>query len=966
MSQRFNKWLLNRKIVKRPFSDDICFDADYFMQNNANENVEENTNNNNEKIYKYQLLTPPKDNKFLPDDAVRSIDKYLDEMNEFLPKKSRPISSEEKPFVDNIIENGQGDFEPVWSSTEIQNPAELLLPDEEKLFVKEIKPSLPISFVSSDYSEKFQYKNNLMTIFGDYLYVVDGLFLLVYSIKDLSCGNTEHVVRYFINMETQTAKDVYGNINFIKIVSMFNMPMLALCADSGSIFLSNIGQLEGLIKRHKDDENADSSDLFMDFDLNVHSSCWSIDSFDESGVCILAIGSNIPGVTIYVFRLEDLTNGPLAPDNRFLKKTIQTRHNIPSVNFLPKIDDDGGVTLSFVSIFGNVTTVKLFVDFNAPLTSFDIKFQDTQFFGVAAWTVTPLSRKDFKKVDEFEFLNLNYHSADKKSILQSVVMDSHILECQPPKLYSSGSFGIGSLTTQIIVPHARLSWRTSRSLSRMYAIKLSFTSFDKEGKISSAFLNIPNYQIGSHSLYDLPKYSPERIKKLHSEDVSTHYYYYKSIYGYAIPNENDKLEYNSWFFSQKFDIANNSRNDINEQNATLSKPYEFLKPSIVSNKLRKNLNFKHMPTIKKFGRELQGQFWAFSAVRDDKSEETVVQWKDIYNPNGNTYEENGIEFREDDEDFTSTLESNNSENFPERMDTDGGFSEEGFSEEGFGENENRETDQDEEDNDDNYHTEYTNDEQLNINNFVYPHSDLRNYYLEYTMGMGSLHQAYLSKLENKRTRYFHQKLWSVHNHAMKVKKLLENIDSQNESSALSYKLKACDDDFLLVTTITSIILLKASPLIMTSIMYDDIFPVLDSSLCYDNVHDLNRISFVCHIKELNCIVAASQMGYISLLRLTNYRGIYSFRQEYILGWESQDPFNKKPDYVCTHNLIFHEDPPMECSTCDVRTPYLNIRGLDYSFFPGNKTTGTSDHAILYVFARNLHKFKITRGSDMFK
>lgn len=954
MEERFNKWLVNRKLAKRASTSEICFDADYFMQNNASEDVHANSNNNNDKIYMYELLNFGKDTKFIPDEAVKSIDNFLDEMNKFLPKKARPTNSEGNPFVDNIKENGQGDFEPVWSSTEIRNPAELLLNDEEKLFVKEIEPSLPFIKNDSDLRNNFSYKNNLIAVYGTSLFVVDNLFLAVYSLENLSRTDLRAKARFFLEFDSPTAGDISDRVNFIKIVHVFDIPMLAICSDSGSILFSNVNELELMGAKPVYGDTLGLRQVMTSFTLNVKSSCWSIDTFNVDNACIVAVGSNLPGVSIFVINKKVQSSYEYISET-FLDKTIKTRHNIPSLHFLPRMDDNGGVTLSFVSIFGNVTTVKISLNLNSPKPSMAIRFHDTQFLGVAAWSVTPLSRKDFRKVDEFEFLNLNYHTADRKSILQSVVMDSHILDPRSTKLYSSGSFGIGSLTTQIIVPHAKLSWRCCRSLNLMHAVKLPFTAFDKDGMHSIALINIPENTSASESLYDLPKYSPDRIKELYKEDIIKHYYYYEPHRKTAIPNDDDKSAYNSWFNTQKFDLINGSKNvhsELNTINISSHKPYSFMKPSIPDNAMVLNSSLQHQPLMK--GESIGSAILSFRIEDGSISNDNIIEWKDIYNPRENVY-------------AASSENSNDSQDSGIDM-MDGDISLFGVSS-----NENNEMSNDENiaegDEDIQSNSEHNSDNsvnRLNFEQFIYPHSDyINNYYFDYTMSTESLHEAYVYRTNNKKTLYHHQKLWSVHNHALKVKKLLKNIDFQNELSGLSYRLKDCHDDFLLVTTVTSIILLKASPLIMLSIMYDDIFPIFDSNLCFEEVKDLNRINFVCHIKELNCIVVASQMGYISLLRLTNYKGIFSFRQEYILGWESQDPYDKDPNYVCIHNVLFQGEGIIDCNTCDVGTPYLNIRGMDYSFFPGNKTTGTSDYAILYVFAKSLHKFKITRGSDLF-
>ncbi|GME93024.1 unnamed protein product [Ambrosiozyma monospora] len=44
----------------------------------------------------------------------------------------------------------------------------------------------------------------------------------------------------------------------------------------------------------------------------------------------------------------------------------------------------------------------------------------------------------------------------------------------------------------------------------------------------------------------------------------------------------------------------------------------------------------------------------------------------------------------------------------------------------------------------------------------------------------------------------------------------------------------------------------------------------------------NRLSLALVIPEINCYIVASQMGIVSVFRLTTFRGLYGMRQEYVL------------------------------------------------------------------------------------
>lgn len=214
-----------------------------------------------------------------------------------------------------------------------------------------------------------------------------------------------------------------------------------------------------------------------------------------------------------------------------------------------------------------------------------------------------------------------------------------------------------------------------------------------------------------------------------------------------------------------------------------------------------------------------------------------------------------------------------------------------------------------------------------------------------------------------------QKSWGFHNYVRNVKRLLESVVPGSEDSPLGYQLPEMHDEFFLVTTAHRLVLMKAHPLIITSATQHDIFPLDGVVTCTSKslLQALNRINFVCHIKELQCVVIASQLGLVSLLRLTEYRGIYSFRQEYILGWEVQDPINPSVECRCNRNLfnapiygVDEENSDSYCGVCDVYFPMGDVCGLDYTYTAGDEALKRKGYATLYVASRGaLRAFKIT-------
>ena len=203
-----------------------------------------------------------------------------------------------------------------------------------------------------------------------------------------------------------------------------------------------------------------------------------------------------------------------------------------------------------------------------------------------------------------------------------------------------------------------------------------------------------------------------------------------------------------------------------------------------------------------------------------------------------------------------------------------------------------------------------------------------------------------------------QRDWTIHNHAVKVDKFIQSyLSGETTSATLS--------DYLLVTTQQKIILIKTSPLIVTSFTYDDIFPVEKYDFCITLLTDgFNRLNFTCHIPELNCIAVASQLGVISLIRLTEYKGLLSFRQEYILGWHPQDPNDPAPGDGCFLCSVMGQPAPgyVSCAQDDVTFPLFNITGMDYSYVPLDRVRNSGGYAILFV--KTIHHtraFKIYPG-----
>ncbi|CDK29854.1 unnamed protein product [Kuraishia capsulata CBS 1993] len=84
-----------------------------------------------------------------------------------------------------------------------------------------------------------------------------------------------------------------------------------------------------------------------------------------------------------------------------------------------------------------------------------------------------------------------------------------------------------------------------------------------------------------------------------------------------------------------------------------------------------------------------------------------------------------------------------------------------------------------------------------------------------------------------------------------------------------------DGGFLLVTTTTRVALLRKNRLVCNA-SSGEIFPYMP-----DNPGHSNRISMSLVIPELSAFVVGTEKGQLAILRLTQYRGCYGFRHEYV-------------------------------------------------------------------------------------
>ncbi|AET39875.1 Crt10p Ecym_5089 [Eremothecium cymbalariae DBVPG len=204
---------------------------------------------------------------------------------------------------------------------------------------------------------------------------------------------------------------------------------------------------------------------------------------------------------------------------------------------------------------------------------------------------------------------------------------------------------------------------------------------------------------------------------------------------------------------------------------------------------------------------------------------------------------------------------------------------------------------------------------------------------------------------------------SLTNHIEKLYRLYSNLkkNTRHNLDGPQFESPVCQEHLFLVTTNTRVYLVHSDPMIIKAMTLNDIFPTSDVTTCHPAIEDLNRISITCYIRELSCFVVASQMGLISILRLTQHDGLYSFRQEYILGWEHIPP-NKRDSMCMSHYTVLGlEGSNSSCGYCNTAFPYYQIEGMDYIYVADDPINSVEEYVVLYIWYRdNLARYIIKK------
>lgn len=935
---RFSNWLLIRRISYKVENTKKTYDSDIFASLNDSPDLEQER-----KIRHYYLDQRfPDPSCFLPSVVFYKIKSYYQDVNSFALRQNRIVTTDDgEPLVEYIQKNGLGDFEPVWSDSRIQDPAEMFLPRDHKLIVEKVERRQRSILTMREGLSALNFNNNLLCTYGEHLFIGNGNYIEIHLMDteldkvatDVSVLSLFNSIIYDETGKYETLGPKYNEdkyilterdfkINFMKICRLQTSDIICACTDIGLVFLIDIqhyirvNKFKGKVKNERYMGNGTVYDAEPIAVLEVMHSSWSIDIVNiDSSKSIIAIGHNGPAITFFEYSSES------GNTKRMRGGEMKTAHNVPCLNFVTEVPDKlGYISLSYVSVNGNVTVVKIkFIG-----DRLKIQHIDTQFVNEMAWTITSVKRSDFLKVPIFELLNLSFNDIFKQSILSSVAMDTMIMDGELSKPYASDQLGPGTFTTQIPVPTSELSLRCQLGMEGINVpiVELRFTTFDEFGLVNRGILKPAEEHFDNWMVLNerTELRSKERVNLEVEHDPISHFYFNSLENCKSCFSDNDTKRYEKWW-NIGFPIKERANSNANRHS---DYSFKFSESNTNQNMFRnsafkRNIKYSDYNEIKKYcNKDVQLMYNVKEPIigklsADDLLNKTLIHVETPLNSRS-----------------LGCVEAPNRESEGRTL--------------------SREDTQ-----------ETTNGTETTIN---LTHENVMRDEMEHDIE----NESDIDSLRSGNDLYdIHgqQGNWNVHNHTSKVKKLMNlisNEPSQDDKTELD--LSDLEENFLLVTSESHLFLIKLYPLLIMSFTNDKIFPIESASFCapYPILYSLNRINFVCFIKELNCIVIASQIGLVSLLRLTEYRGILSFRQEYILGWHAQDPNRPKRDDRCILNSLHREPQSYNCRTDDVSFPFFNIMGMDYTYIPFDETSNSGNYAILYVYVLDdLHRFKISSG-----
>ncbi|SCV01942.1 LAMI_0G14752g1_1 [Lachancea mirantina] len=902
-------------------------------------------------------------------------------------------------FIDDVQNQGSAK-EPVWADNGITcDPASLLLPPWERLKVEKLKPLRNYLWIV-DKPYRKAYNNCVSCVFKNFLFIannakvqISDLDSVVTDVGGVPIKRCLDVVTSFElycadegpkNERIRTTTEFRCQIHFMKIAKFYERDVLCLCTLSGLVLIFFIDELIKTMNITTSTAVLDEAEIFElkikpFLILSVPESCWAIDIYDIGDVKFIALGHNGPGVTVFAHRNTLKT---------MVACEILIHHNVPAVSFVKKETlEPGLVFLSYASIFGDVGTLEItFQDRGDADCSLAWKLVDVEYLAEWCWTITPLDRSDFQAVSNFEYLSNDYNRSHKSNYLEKAFQDSMMLRSLPSRLAQSSGLGIGATIAQVAVPVSNLRL-TNEYPCNDGNIGLRFTTFNLHSFSNGG--NSPE-KFSAAAVVDALLHSPEEIDSDHSQVIRLKGEHRIGDCKVAHGIETAEKNWSRYPFAEVLCCGSNDR-----QNSMMRSLRDHFK-------IDTDLQFA-------VERGITPAFVHFEAIGTSKHHDVAVP--EFYAGmvhDHRTYEENTCENEIGDSQASgvSSAEPQSGEeiNEHEACETDNILSADNASPRPFQRDEGRRSivSQDDDIDDSSSSTENASSftspdlssfasDSRSVEEAIFGNTSLpslaiaaQNFDIDVntlehiqrffrSTSFGTL-TSRLDTADDETSRfashrpagyfqdlaYKSMRLWSLTNYVDKVSSLSQAVTPQSRFSAGGprFELPLANETFFLVTTSTKLYLMLGNPLIVNAYTADEIFPIQNVSSCGALDPQLNRISIVCHIRELNCFVVASQIGLISLMRLTTYKGIHAFRQEYILGWESQVP--GQPDSRCMRAYT-SDDGIYPCHLDDTIFEMNNITGLAYKFHQTSSTSSTPDYAVLYVTLRkDIYRFKIFR------
>ncbi|KAK5963917.1 Crt10p PWA37_004255 [Arxiozyma heterogenica] len=920
-NQKFNNWLKYREITLNSHHG-TCFDTEKFLKSNGNtQNYEEE-----QSFDKFDPITPNNSTLKFPPRIEQSINNYLEKLNELAITEEEVLNDLGEPLIQSIRET-QGNLEPAWSSTKICNPAELLLPNDHRLFVTTKGPEYSLQY-PYEKKEDISFKNQLMCNYGKYVFIVERGSINVYEqrnlrdpVIDFNYINAKLLKNqyYLYNMTNRDYKDVDDpyvdeselGANYMCIKKLFDRDVLIVCLMYGLVVFYDLESITNDVRRYEKkhvwDNNFDKTVPWSPVvSLKVPESCWSIDIININNVAFIAAGHNLPGVSLFAIKKE---KNNYSYNNRYREYDFSDTLSNLQKHYcdnegLHKIDRKDSRLSSFTTgvptcSTNNYNTIsrELFSEHNVPSVTF----------------ITP---------DQSITKNITLVYGSIFGNITTVDIDTDI---------SSGIINVKLLDIQFFGEQVwnvtALKKKDFLSVSQFELLCLNFQeklkqSIQKSIIMDSKILNFQPksvYNSGNYGIGTLTTQIPVPttnlnwlcLKGIKSSSIQLNFTTFDkkglvskgelkdqiSNYGMLLPSLDERP------------LESMERITCTFENDTLSFTYKY------PNYLKKN--FKEDPKELDLWKQSNLEI---TLANDTKNRSDYRGYIIVSNHKSHNFRQLDISYSHDFTYKSKSSPSNSTLEFPKEPII--------YAASAY------------------FHKDYKRPTWKDILNSDAEIPDKPNDCFN---------------LEEDET--YKQRAWWVHNHALKVKKLLDLAISGHEPCG--FTLPKFENDILLVTTEYNIYLVKPSPLIITSYTVNEIFPLENASICSEIIAAgfLNRINFVCHIKELNCIAVASQVGLVSLLRLTEFRGIYSFRQEYILGWKYQNPYEDN-NLLCNRYYITGENIS-PCLHDDTLLPLAFIIGMDYTYFPENKSAGVSEYVELIVTSRcNKQKFKIFAGETI--